>query len=134
MQQCDWMMRMRLMSEGEAAFSLWFITARCVCLWICYSMIGGWWMLLRIKQLHRVWLIPPLHTVGGRGRDELRGEGWQHSTKQTSKPTGLTVWTSNICHCVVTIRNQKESKHLCLKTITVDNIEDNCLCLCFSFS
>lgn len=63
----------------------------------------------------------------GRGRDELRGEGWQHSTKQTSKPTGLTVWTSNICHCVVTIKNQKESKHLCLKTITVDNIEDNCL-------
>lgn len=132
MQQCDWMMKMRLMSEDKAAFSLWYITARCVCELATLWLVGG--ECYSIKQLHRVWIIPPLHTVGGRGRDELRGEGWQHRTKQTSKPTGLTVWTSNICHCVVTIRNQKVSICVLIKTITVDNIQNNCLCVCFSFS
>lgn len=83
MQQCDWMMKMRLMSEGQAAFSLWFITARCVCLWIRYSMIGGWWMLLHQTTTQGV---ANSSSTYRRGARERWTKGWgvaaQHKANQ----------------------------------------------------
>lgn len=131
MQQCDWMMKMRLMSEDKAAFSLWYITARCVCEWATLWLVGG--ECYCIKQLHRVWIIPPLHTVGG--ARERWTKGWGVAAQHKANQQTYRFNSVDQQHLPLCCNHQKpESKHLCLKTITVDNIQNNCLCVCFSFS
>lgn len=103
-----------------------------VCLWIGYSMTGGWWMLLHQTTTQGV---DNSSSTYCRGARERWTKGWGVAAQHKANQQTYRFNSVDQQHLPLCCNHQKpESKHLCLKTIMVDNIQNNCLCVCFSFS